>query len=73
MTVASTDGLEGLTIGIQGKLSLWENLRTIADHDPRLATFDFDHMIERARVQQTGVEQYRRAAAETALAGAGVR
>ena len=61
--------LEGLTIGIQGKLSLWENLKTIADHDSRLATFDLDHMIDRARTQQMGVEQYRVAAAATALTG----
>ena len=59
--------LEGLTIGIQGKLSLWENLKSIADHDSRLATFDLDRMIERARAQQVGVEQYKVAAAATAL------
>jgi hypothetical protein len=59
--------LEGLTIGIQGKISLWENLKSIADHDSRLATFDFDTLIERARSQQVGVEQYRVAAAATAL------
>ena len=59
--------LEGLTIGIQGKLSLWENLKTIVDHDSRLATFDLDRMIERARSQQIGVEQYKTAAAATAL------
>jgi ABC-type transport system involved in cytochrome c biogenesis ATPase subunit len=59
--------LEGLTLGIQGKLSLWENLKTIADRDPKLATFDLDRMIERARAQQMGVEQYRAAAAATAL------
>lgn len=59
--------LEGLTIGIQGKLSLWENLKTISDHDSRLATFDLDRMIERARSQQVGVEQYKTAAAATAL------
>jgi hypothetical protein len=59
--------LEGLTIGIQGKMSLWENLKAIADHDSRLATFDFDLMLERARSQQVGVEQYRVAAAATAL------
>ncbi|HEY7876419.1 MAG TPA: hypothetical protein VIG64_14995 [Actinomycetota bacterium] len=59
--------LEGLTVGIQGKLSLWENLKSISDHDPRLATFDFDTLIERARSQQAGVEQHRIAAAATAL------
>ena len=59
--------LEGLTIGIQGKLSLWENLKTISDHDSRLATFDLDRMIERARSQQVGVEQYKTASAATAL------
>jgi hypothetical protein len=59
--------LEGLTIGIQGKQSLWENLKAISDHDSRLATFDLDRLIERARSQQVGVEQYRVAAAATAL------
>lgn len=59
--------LEGLTIGIQGKISLWENLKSVSGHDSRLATFDFDKWIERARTQQAGVEQYRVAAAARAL------
>ena len=59
--------LEGLTIGIHGKLSLWQNLKTIADHDSRLATFDLDDLIERARAQETGVEQFRAKAAAAAL------
>jgi hypothetical protein len=59
--------LEGLTIGVGGKLSLWEGLRAIEGHDPRLATFDFDTLIERARSQIAGLEKHRVAAAAVAF------
>jgi hypothetical protein len=60
--------LEGLTIGVTGKLSLWENLKAVEDHDPRLATFGLDGLIERARNQIAGLEKHRVAAARAAFA-----
>lgn len=59
--------LEGLAIGVAGKQSLWENLRAVADSDSRLATFDFDTLIERARNQLAELEKQRLAAAATAF------
>jgi hypothetical protein len=49
--------LEGLYVGISGKLSLWRNLeRAMGEH---LARFDLDGLIERAERQRDGVEQER--------------
>lgn len=59
--------LEGLTIGVQGKLSMWENLKSIEDHDPNLATFDFDTLIKRAQSQVSGLTLHRVTAAAIAL------
>jgi hypothetical protein len=59
--------LEGLMLGVTGKLALWSALKDIADHDPRLAVADFDTLIERAVAQRTGLEEQRRQAAEEAL------
>jgi hypothetical protein len=60
--------LEGLLIGVRGKLSLWENLKSIDNHDPTLATFDFDTLIKRAQSQIAGLEEHKIAAARTAFA-----
>jgi hypothetical protein len=59
--------LEGLLIGVRGKLSLWENLKAIEDHDPTLATFDFDTLIKRAQSQIAGLEDHKITAAEIAF------
>ncbi len=49
--------LEGLFVGINGKLSLWRNLeRAMGEH---LARFDLPALIERAERQRDGVEQQR--------------
>lgn len=57
--------LEGLSLGIEGKRSLWQALRGV--DEPRLAEFDFDALIERAERQRTGVEEHRLAAAGRAF------
>jgi hypothetical protein len=59
--------LEGLMLGVTGKLGLWNALKDIADHDPRLAVADFGTLIERAIAQRSGLEEQRRQAAEEAL------
>lgn len=60
--------LEGLTIGVEGKLSMWENLKAVAGTDSRLATFDFDTPIKRAVDQLEGLKEHRAAAAMRAFA-----
>lgn len=58
--------LEGLTLGVTGKLALWRMLRELGD--PRLAGFDFDALIARAERQRDGLEQRRLEAGRLALA-----
>jgi hypothetical protein len=59
--------LEGLMLGISGKLALWQALPPALANDPRVEGFDFARMIERAREQRRTVEQLRRRAALEAL------
>lgn len=57
--------LEGLHLGITGKLSLWQSLR--ASSGAELAEFDLDALIDRADRQRTELEPYRLGAASEAL------
>lgn len=59
--------LEGLKLGVTGKLSLWASLKDVADHDPRLAVTDFDKLIARAEEQLAGIEEHRLQASAEAL------
>jgi hypothetical protein len=59
--------LEGLTLGVEGKASLWKSLKRISDLDTRLATTDFDRLIKRAEEQLDGLEQQRQEAAVLAF------
>jgi hypothetical protein len=59
--------LEGLTIGIEGKVSLWRNLRA-AGVGERLPGVDLDRLLERAKEQRAAVEPYRLDAAKRAFA-----
>jgi hypothetical protein len=61
--------LEALSLGVEGKLSLWQSLRAISDHDPALAAVDFDRLIERAQRQLRSLRRQRLRAARDALAG----
>ena len=54
---------EALSLGIEGKLSMWTALKEAAAADPRLAAADYDRLIERARSQRRTLEPHRRAAA----------
>jgi hypothetical protein len=53
--------LEGLALGVEGKRGLWEVLQRL--EDPRLAEFDFDALLERARAQRDTLQERRLAAA----------
>lgn len=61
--------LEGLHAGVTAKQRMWISLGEIAHHDPRLDTFDFAALTERAQRQLEVLEPYRRDAAKLALAG----
>jgi hypothetical protein len=58
---------EALSLGIEGKLSMWTALKDAAAGDERLAGTDFDRLIERARTQRRTLEPHRLAAAGRAL------
>lgn len=60
--------LEGLVIGVTGKLSLWRNLKAIAGTDPRLAVVDFDRLEKRAERQREELDAHKLEAAERAFA-----
>jgi hypothetical protein len=55
--------VEALSLGIEGKLSMWLALKEAAAADRRLAGTDFDRLIERARGQRRTLEPHRLAAA----------
>jgi hypothetical protein len=59
--------LEGLMLGVTGKLGLWQALRRVLGDDPRLGGVDFDRLLERGRKQRRTLEQLRRRAASEAL------
>ena len=61
--------IEGLVIGVTGKLSLWENLRDALGD--RVGEVDFVELAERARSQRARLDALRSAAAPAALAGDG--
>jgi hypothetical protein len=57
--------LEGLALGVTGKLALWRMLRELGD--PRLSGLDFDALIARAERQRDDLERHRLAAGRQAL------
>jgi hypothetical protein len=59
--------VEGLMLGISGKLALWQGVRLALGEDPRLEGFDLDRLVERAQQQRRAVERLRRRAAVEAL------
>jgi hypothetical protein len=60
--------LEGLCLGVEGKLSLWRSLKEISGTDSRLAVTDLDGLEKRAARQREELEAHRLEAARTALA-----
>ncbi len=59
--------LEGLALGVTGKLAVWKALRLVAESEPKLDAAELDRLIERAETQQRGLEEHRLAAAREAL------
>jgi hypothetical protein len=60
--------LEGLVLGVTGKLGCWRALQEL--DDPRLAGFDLERLAERAQEQRERVEEQRRGAARIAFEAA---
>jgi hypothetical protein len=61
--------LETLSLGIEGKRSLWVALADVADQYPELREFDLTALRERAAAQRQVVEAERAAAARRAFTG----
>ncbi len=63
--------LEGLLIGVRGKMALWDSLAAAADD--RFADVDFQALRERAQRQHDRLDAFHRDAARVALAPLGER
>jgi hypothetical protein len=59
--------LEGLSLGVEGKLTLWRNLRESTDVADDATRPPLDELIRRAERQRDGLEAQRLEAAKTAL------
>ncbi len=64
------ESLEALSLGIEGKRSLWRALATAAEEAPELRVADYEGLIRRAEEQRSRVEAARLEVAGRALAGA---
>lgn len=63
--------IEGLCLGVEGKLSLWRSLKQLSGHHPELSVIDVDMLIERGEAQRARLEEFRLGAAAIALATGG--
>ncbi len=59
--------LEGLTLGVRGKLTGWRTLQHLRPRMPELERFDLDALEQRAKRQLEQLEQHRLEAAAEAL------
>jgi hypothetical protein len=60
--------LETLSLGVEGKASLWRMLKDVHDRYPELEARELDVLIARAEAQREVLEHERRAAGRRALA-----
>lgn len=59
--------LEGIALGVRGKLSLWLALDQLRADEPRLKKAELGELIGRAEAQLVGLEQHRLLAAREAF------
>lgn len=59
--------LESLTLGVEGKASMWRALKEVRGSYPALASMDLDGLLERAERQHGVLERERLAASRRAL------
>jgi hypothetical protein len=64
-------GLDSLTLGVEGKRSLWSALKKVESHYPALQATDLDRLIARADTQHRALEHERLAAGVRAHSLAG--
>jgi hypothetical protein len=57
--LSSVVELEGLVMGVSGKLELWRTLRALADTEPRLDPVELDGLVRRAEDQRKRLEDLR--------------
>ena len=62
------ESIEALSLGIEGKKSLWLALSAAAEDTPALRLVDYERLIQRAEEQRSRVEAMRLDTAKTALA-----
>jgi hypothetical protein len=60
--------LDSLTMGIEGKKTLWHALRAAQEINPRLRLADYDRLLDRADEQLARLEELREPAAMRAFA-----
>jgi hypothetical protein len=65
--------LESLTLGVEGKASMWKVLKEVQSHYQPLASMNLEELIERAGAQYAALERERMAAGAFALAAGGDR
>ena len=63
--------LESLTLGVEGKASMWKALKEVAGEYPPLASANLDELISRAEAQHGALERERLAAGSRALGSHG--
>jgi hypothetical protein len=68
--LSSFEELDFVTMAIENKVVLWENLRDLAGLRERLPDVNFEQLIARARAQRSQLEPFRLQAGRSALAGA---
>jgi hypothetical protein len=66
-SLSRLEAVEALSLGVEGKLVLWQALRHTHGADRRLRGFDLDELIARARSQRRRLERLRMRAAEEAF------
>jgi hypothetical protein len=59
--------LETLSLGVEGKLALWQALAAIGEDEPALGSMDLQGLIRRAETQRVALERERLALAPEAL------
>jgi hypothetical protein len=59
--------LETLSVGVAGKLALWQSLQAVPGLGARLPGVDLDELAERARRQRAEIEEHRLEAAREAF------
>lgn len=65
--VSRLEEIETLSLGVEGKLVMWEALRRTHGEDPRLRPGELDELIARARSQRSRLQRRHPRAADEAL------